>query len=168
VIFSSHLTVRLYGSAIAQGSESWEKRSGERGRFFWTDTWLLRNGHWQIVAAEDLIALEKDRLAQFEKRCSHRFAAGRIRPVCGPVAGPVGRAVLCPPPAIYKIGAHGVMRPTINGPRGRGYSRSGVRNEYVRESPDFVEGVVKRRRRDANHVWFPKIAFYTRGDKVFM
>jgi hypothetical protein len=23
------------------------------------DTWLLRNGHWQIVAAEDLIAPEK-------------------------------------------------------------------------------------------------------------
>jgi hypothetical protein len=26
--------------------------------FVWTDTWLLRNGHWQIVAAEDLIAPE--------------------------------------------------------------------------------------------------------------
>jgi aminopeptidase C len=52
--------VRFYGNtAIAQGSESWEKRSGERGRFVWTDTWLLRNGHWQIVAAEDLIAPEE-------------------------------------------------------------------------------------------------------------
>jgi len=52
--------VRFYGNtAIAQGSETWEKRSGERGRFVWTDTWLRRNGRWQIVAAEDLIALEK-------------------------------------------------------------------------------------------------------------
>ena len=52
--------VRFYGNtAIAQGSETWEKRSGERGRFVWTDTWLRRNGHWQIVAAEDLIAPEK-------------------------------------------------------------------------------------------------------------
>ena len=52
--------VRFYRStAIAQGSETWEKRSGERGRFVWTDTWLQRNGRWQIVAAEDLIALEK-------------------------------------------------------------------------------------------------------------
>ena len=52
--------VRFYGNtAIAQGSETWEKRSGERGRFVWTDTWLQRNGHWQIVAAEDLIAPEK-------------------------------------------------------------------------------------------------------------
>jgi ketosteroid isomerase-like protein len=52
--------VRFYGAtAIAQGSETWEKRSGERGRFVWTDTWLQRNGRWQIVAAEDLIAPEK-------------------------------------------------------------------------------------------------------------
>jgi ketosteroid isomerase-like protein len=52
--------VRFYGNtAIAQGSETWEKRSGERGRFVWTDTWLRRNGRWQIVAAEDLIATEK-------------------------------------------------------------------------------------------------------------
>src|SRR5215471_21775954 len=51
---------RFYGStAIAQGSETWEKRSGEHGRFVWTDTWLQRNGRWQIVAAEDLIAPEK-------------------------------------------------------------------------------------------------------------
>ena len=52
--------VRFYGNtALAQGSETWEKRSGERGRFVWTDTWLQRNGRWQIVAAEDLIAPEK-------------------------------------------------------------------------------------------------------------
>ena len=52
--------VRFYGTtAIAQGSETWEKRSGERGRFVWTDTWLQRNGRWKIVAAEDLIAPEK-------------------------------------------------------------------------------------------------------------
>jgi len=52
--------VRFYRkTAIAQGSETWEKRSGERGRFVWTDTWMQRNGRWQIVAAEDLIAPEK-------------------------------------------------------------------------------------------------------------
>jgi ketosteroid isomerase-like protein len=52
--------VRFYGNtAIAQGSETWEKRSGERGRFVWTDTWLQRDGRWQIVAAEDLIASEE-------------------------------------------------------------------------------------------------------------
>ena len=52
--------VRFYRRmAIAQGSETWEKRSGERGRFVWTDTWLRRYGRWQIVAAEDLIAPEK-------------------------------------------------------------------------------------------------------------
>ena len=52
--------VRFYGRmAIAQGSESWEKHSGERGRFVWTDTWVRRNRKWQIVAAEDLIAPAK-------------------------------------------------------------------------------------------------------------
>ena len=52
--------VRFYGRvAIAQGSETWEKHSGERGRFVWTDTWVRRNRTWQIVAAEDLIAPEK-------------------------------------------------------------------------------------------------------------
>ena len=31
--------VRFYGTtAIAQGSETWEQRSGERGRFVWNDT----------------------------------------------------------------------------------------------------------------------------------
>lgn len=49
--------VRFYGNvAIAQGNETWRKKNGDTGRFVWTDTWLKRNGKWQIVAAEDLIA----------------------------------------------------------------------------------------------------------------
>ena len=59
---SNHLNdvkVRFYGdTAIAQGSESWQRHNGERGRFVWTDTWIRRDGCWQIVAAEDLIAPE--------------------------------------------------------------------------------------------------------------
>jgi ketosteroid isomerase-like protein len=57
---SCHLNevkVRFYGNtAVAQGSESWVRRTGEprQGRFVWTDTWVCRNGRWQIVAAEDL------------------------------------------------------------------------------------------------------------------
>jgi ketosteroid isomerase-like protein len=58
----NEVKVRFYGdTAIAQGDESWERRTGERGRFVWTDTWIRRNGHWQIVAAEDLIAPESPR-----------------------------------------------------------------------------------------------------------
>jgi hypothetical protein len=30
-------------------------------RFVWTDTWIRRNGKWQIVAGEDLIAPEGSR-----------------------------------------------------------------------------------------------------------
>jgi uncharacterized protein DUF4440 len=58
---SNHLNnveIRFYGNTVAQGSESWEKRNGDRGRFVWTDTWLRRNGRWQIVAAEDLTVSE--------------------------------------------------------------------------------------------------------------
>jgi ketosteroid isomerase-like protein len=58
----NEVKVRFYGeTAIAQGDESWERRTGERGRFVWTDTWTRRNGRWQIVAAEDLIAPESPR-----------------------------------------------------------------------------------------------------------
>jgi len=54
--------VRFYrGTAVAQGNESWQRHDGERGRFVWTDTWIRRNGRWQIVAAEDLIAPESTR-----------------------------------------------------------------------------------------------------------
>lgn len=58
---ANDIKVRFYGdSAVAQGDETWERRSGDplRGRFVWTDTWVRRNGKWQIVAAEDLIAPE--------------------------------------------------------------------------------------------------------------
>ena len=58
----NEVKVRFYGdTAIAQGDETWERRTGERGRFVWTDTWVRRNGHWQIVAAEDLVAPESAR-----------------------------------------------------------------------------------------------------------
>ena len=61
---SNHLNevkVRFYGdAAVAQGTESWVRRSGTplHGRFVWTDTWIKWNGKWQIVAAEDLAVSE--------------------------------------------------------------------------------------------------------------
>ena len=52
---SNDVNIRVYGdAAVARGSESWEKRNGERGRYVWTDTWIRRNGKWQIVAAVDV------------------------------------------------------------------------------------------------------------------
>lgn len=49
------LKVRFYGeAAVAQGSETWSKRNGEHGRYVWTDTWIRRDGKWQIVASEDV------------------------------------------------------------------------------------------------------------------
>jgi ketosteroid isomerase-like protein len=59
------MTVRVIGNtAIAQGSESWERRTGEprRGGYIWTDTWMLRDGTWQIIAAQDLNVDEEHRV----------------------------------------------------------------------------------------------------------
>ncbi len=59
---SNHLddvNIRFFGdTAIAQGSESWKKKNGSSGKFVWTDTWLKRNGKWQIVAATDVLVLD--------------------------------------------------------------------------------------------------------------
>jgi ketosteroid isomerase-like protein len=57
----NEVKVRFYGdTAIAQGSESWVRRTQTplRGRYVWTDTWIRRKGKWQIVAAEDLMVPE--------------------------------------------------------------------------------------------------------------
>jgi Domain of unknown function (DUF4440) len=56
---SNHLNqveIRFYGhTAVAQGDESWKKKDGRSGKYVWTDTWVQREGRWQIVAAEDLV-----------------------------------------------------------------------------------------------------------------
>jgi ketosteroid isomerase-like protein len=58
----NEVQIRFYGdAAVAQGSESWKKKDGTPGTFFWTDTWIKRNGKWQVVAAEDLVAPEPKR-----------------------------------------------------------------------------------------------------------
>ena len=58
---SNHLNevkIRFFGdAAVAQGSETFERHTGEnrRGRVVWTDTWVRRGGRWQIVAAQDVV-----------------------------------------------------------------------------------------------------------------
>ncbi len=55
---SNHLDyahVRFFGNAaVVQGSETWTRKGGKKGHFVWLDTWIRRNGQWQIVAAEDI------------------------------------------------------------------------------------------------------------------
>lgn len=45
---------RFFGDALAMvyGSES-SVRDGKSRCLIWTDTWLKRNGRWQIIAAQD-------------------------------------------------------------------------------------------------------------------
>ncbi len=55
---SDHLEyahVRFFGNtAVVQGAETWTRKGARKGHFVWTDTWVRRNGRWQIVAAEDI------------------------------------------------------------------------------------------------------------------
>ncbi len=55
---SDHLDyahVRFFkDTAVVQGSETWTLKDGRKGHFIWTDTWLRRDGKWQIVASEDV------------------------------------------------------------------------------------------------------------------
>lgn len=53
--------IRFFGEmvAVAYGNES-SIRKGKDGKEFlrclvWTDTWLKRNGKWQIIAAQDMV-----------------------------------------------------------------------------------------------------------------
>lgn len=48
------MTVRFEGNvAIAHGDETFTRKTGDRGRFVWTDVLVRRNGAWQIIAAQD-------------------------------------------------------------------------------------------------------------------
>ena len=49
------VTVRFFGkAAVAQGYETWTMLSDSTStKSIWTDTWIYRNGKWQIVAAQD-------------------------------------------------------------------------------------------------------------------
>ncbi len=79
--------VRFFGdTAVAHGSESWVRRNGERGRFVWIDTWLKRDGRWQIVAAEDLSAPptatpEEDTIHARRRAQNVAIAAGKVEEI---------------------------------------------------------------------------------------
>lgn len=48
--------VRFFGDvAVAQGNELFTERSGNQGRFVWTDVLVRRANNWFIVAAQDVV-----------------------------------------------------------------------------------------------------------------
>jgi hypothetical protein len=52
-----YMHLAFYGdAAVVQGSETWAKKDGTRGRWVWTDVWAKRAGKWQIVNSEDVKA----------------------------------------------------------------------------------------------------------------
>jgi len=61
----NEVKIRFFGNiAIAQGSETFKLKNGPTNRFFWTDIYLLRDGRWQIVAAQDMMAPMTDKGAE--------------------------------------------------------------------------------------------------------
>lgn len=51
------IRVRFFGdTAVAQGHETFTRKDGGQGRFVWTDVLVRRDGKWQLVAAEDIMA----------------------------------------------------------------------------------------------------------------
>lgn len=55
---SNHLdyaNVRFFGdTAVVHGGETWTRTGGRSGQCVFIDTWVRRNGVWQIVAAADV------------------------------------------------------------------------------------------------------------------
>ncbi|HEX5169860.1 MAG TPA: nuclear transport factor 2 family protein [Cyclobacteriaceae bacterium] len=49
------VTVVFYGkAAVARGKETWTRLSDSTSTYnVWTDTWIYRNGKWQLVAAQN-------------------------------------------------------------------------------------------------------------------
>ena len=53
----NEMKVRFLGNvAVAQGHETFTRSDGGRGRFVWTDVLERRDGKWQLVAAQDVVA----------------------------------------------------------------------------------------------------------------
>jgi len=51
---ATSVAVRVLGKvAVAHGEDRWERVTGVKGRFVWSDTWLFRDGRWQIVQVQD-------------------------------------------------------------------------------------------------------------------
>jgi hypothetical protein len=55
---SNHLdyaNVRFFGdTAVVQGGETWTRKGGRSGHCVFIDTWVRRDGIWEIVAAADV------------------------------------------------------------------------------------------------------------------
>jgi hypothetical protein len=46
--------VRFFGNmAVNQGQDTIRTKDGRISHLVWTDTWLNRNGKWQIVQSQD-------------------------------------------------------------------------------------------------------------------
>jgi hypothetical protein len=51
---NDYVRVRFFGStALNQGRDSIRTKDGRKSHLIWTDTWLKRDGKWQVVQSQD-------------------------------------------------------------------------------------------------------------------
>ena len=52
---NDYVHVRFFGNtAVDQGRDTVRSKSGHVTHLLWTDTWLKRNGRWQVVQSQDI------------------------------------------------------------------------------------------------------------------
>jgi hypothetical protein len=52
---NDYVLVRFFGdTAVNQGRDTIRTKDGHESHLVWTDTWLKRNGKWQMVASQDM------------------------------------------------------------------------------------------------------------------
>jgi hypothetical protein len=57
IVFSDndYVHVRFFGNtAVGQGQDTIRSKNGHLTHLLWTDTWLKRNGRWQVVQSQDI------------------------------------------------------------------------------------------------------------------
>ena len=65
----NEVKIRFFGNvAVAQGNENFKIKNGPAGRFYWTDVYVLRDGRWQIVAAQDMMGAPTDKVAEGDEK----------------------------------------------------------------------------------------------------
>lgn len=55
-ITPARMTFHHYGDVvIGQGRQTLTQKDGTRLNIVWTDTWLLRDGRWQVISSQDAV-----------------------------------------------------------------------------------------------------------------
>lgn len=60
-ITPARMTFHHFGDVvIGQGRQTLTQKDGSRLTIVWTDTWLLRDGRWQVISSQDAVLAPND------------------------------------------------------------------------------------------------------------